>query len=44
MTFGQRLQILRKENGLSQEELAKLLYVTRQSVSLWENDKTMPAK
>lgn len=43
MTFGQRLQILRKENGLSQEELAKSLYVTRQSVSLWENDKTMPA-
>lgn len=43
MTFGQRLQLLRKENGLSQEELAKLLYVTRQSVSLWENDKTMPA-
>lgn len=42
MTFGQRLQMLRKQKGLSQEELARLLYVTRQSVSLWENDKTMP--
>ncbi len=42
-TFGQRLQTLRKQNDLSQETLAKLLYVTRQSISLWENDKAMPS-
>lgn len=43
MTFGQRLYQLRKERGLSQEELAKIVFVTRQSVSLWENDKAMPS-
>ncbi len=43
MTFGNQLKKLRKEKGLSQEELANLLYVTRQSVSQWENDKTMPS-
>ena len=42
-TFGQKLQTLRKQNSLSQETLAKLLYVTRQSISLWENDKAMPS-
>lgn len=43
ITFGQKLQGLRKQNDLSQETLAKLLYVTRQSISLWENDKAMPS-
>lgn len=43
MTFGQQIQALRKEKGWSQETLAKTLYVTRQSVSQWENDKAMPA-
>ena len=43
MTFGEQLKNHRKEKGLSQEELANLLYVTRQSVSQWENDKTMPS-
>lgn len=43
MTFGQQIQALRKELGLSQDALASQLYVTRQSVSQWENDKTMPS-
>ena len=43
MTFGKNLQKLRKEKGLSQDALANRLYVTRQSVSQWENDRTMPS-
>lgn len=43
MTFGRKLQTLRKEKSLSQSELAEQLYVTRQSVSQWENDKSMPS-
>ena len=43
MTFGKKLQSLRKEKGLSQDVLANQLYVTRQSVSQWENDRTMPS-
>lgn len=43
MTLGERLLQLRKNNGLSQDSLAKMLYVTRQSISLWENDKAMPS-
>ena len=33
---------LRTENGLSQEELAKKVYVTRQAVSRWETGETVP--
>lgn len=33
---------LRTKNGLSQDELAEKLYVTRQAVSRWENDETVP--
>ena len=43
MSFGKRLQGYRKEKELSQEALANQLYVTRQSISQWENDKTMPS-
>ncbi len=33
---------LRTEKGLSQEELAEKIYVTRQAVSRWENGDTIP--
>ena len=42
MTVGQRIQEHRKKNGLSQEELGQRLLVSRQTVSLWETDQTLP--
>lgn len=33
---------LRTKNGLSQQELAEKVYVTRQAVSRWENGETVP--
>lgn len=42
MTFGERLYKLRNEKNVSQEELAEVLDVSRQSVSKWENDKAYP--
>ncbi len=42
MSFNEKLQKLRKENKYSQEELADLLDVTRQSVSKWESGQTYP--
>ena len=33
---------LRQQNGLTQEQMAEKLFVTRQTVSLWENGKTQP--
>lgn len=42
MKFGNKLIKLRKEKGLSQEELAEKLNVSRQSVSKWESNNTYP--
>ncbi len=42
MSFNEKLQTLRKENKLSQEQLADMLDVTRQSVSKWESGTTYP--
>ncbi|MBQ9992408.1 MAG: helix-turn-helix transcriptional regulator [Firmicutes bacterium] len=42
MTFEQKLQTLRKENGYSQEELAEKLGVSRQAVSKWETGLSYP--
>ena len=41
-TFGLRLIEIRKKANISQEELAELLDVSRQSISKWENDKAYP--
>lgn len=37
MTFGENLQYYRKQNNLTQEDLAEQMQVSRQSVSKWEN-------
>lgn len=42
MNLGEKLQQLRKQSGLSQEQLAARLTVSRQAVSKWELDETMP--
>lgn len=42
MTFGEKIQKLRKEKGLSQEELSCQLDVSRQAISKWENDNGYP--
>ncbi len=42
MTTGEKIVHLRISNGISQEQLAKLLKVSRQSVSKWESDKSQP--
>ncbi len=42
MTFGEKIQKLRKEAGLSQEELSYQLGVSRQAVSKWERDNGYP--
>lgn len=42
MTFGERLQQLRRKAGMSQDTLAEKLEVSRQAVSKWERDEAMP--
>ncbi len=42
MTIGDKIQFYRKELGLSQEELAQKLLVSRQTISLWEKGQTSP--
>ena len=41
-SFGQRFQRLRKNAGLTQEEVATKLNITPQAVSKWENDASAP--
>lgn len=42
MKFNEKLQKLRKEKGMSQENLADLLNISRQSVSKWESGSAYP--
>ena len=42
MELNEQIKKYRTEMNLSQEELAEKIYVTRQSVSNWENGKTYP--
>ena len=42
MTLADRIQQLRKQRGISQEELADRVGVSRQAVSKWESEQSMP--
>ena len=42
MRLGERLKEYRNQEGLSQEQLAEKLNVSRQAVTKWENDKGIP--
>lgn len=43
MEFNEKLQKLRLQKGLTQEELAKSLYVSRTAVSKWESGRGFPS-
>ena len=42
MPMSETIAAIRREAGLTQEEMARRLYVTRQAVSRWENAETTP--
>ena len=42
MELGKQIKKYRSEHGLSQDELADKIYVTRQTISNWENDRNYP--
>lgn len=42
MELGKQIKKYRTEANLSQEELADKIFVSRQTISNWENDKTYP--
>ena len=42
MNIGQTIKELRIEKNLSQTDLAKLLYTSQDTISLWERGKSLP--
>lgn len=42
MSFGNNLRLVRKEKGITQEQLAEILGVSRQAISKWESDSGYP--
>lgn len=42
MTIGEKIAVFRKNSGMSQDDLAQKLFVSRQTISQWENDQTTP--
>ena len=42
MMLSENLQLLRKENGWSQEELAEKCQVSRQAIAKWESGESVP--
>ena len=43
MELGEKLQELRKQRGLTQEELAAALFVSRTAISKWESGRGYPS-
>lgn len=43
MDLGSKIKKIRKDNNLTQEELAKKIYVTRTAISKWETNKGFPS-
>lgn len=41
-TLGKKLKEIRKKSGLSQEQLAEIMNVSRQAITKWENDRGIP--
>lgn len=42
MELGKQIKFYRERDGLSQEKLAEKIYVSRQSISNWENERSYP--
>ena len=42
MKFGDHLKNARTESNLTQEQVANDLFITRQTISSWGNEKTYP--
>ena len=42
MTFGENLKLLRLKVNLTQDDIANILHISRQSVSKWEQDISLP--
>ena len=42
MNFGEQIRNIRANNGLTQEQFAQRLNVSRQTISSWENDRNLP--
>ncbi|MGI6361517.1 MAG: DUF3955 domain-containing protein [Bacillota bacterium] len=42
MDFGKQIKQIRKDNNLTQEQMANILNVSRQAISNWENNKNLP--
>ena len=42
MKISERIKKYREENPITQQELADKLYVSKQAISKWENDKSLP--
>lgn len=42
MEFSDQIKNLRRKSGLTQDQFAQKLHVTRQAISNWENDRNLP--